>query len=233
MARKPEKHPDYFTPEEAAVLVAAAPSYEVRMAMRIMLRTGLRVSECLSLRPADLRLNLDPPILSLRPDVLGKKAKRGREVPVPADLVESLANLKSFHRRDRDRPRPLFDISRNWVSKSMKEEEAAGIDPAKDHPRALRHTYGRKAVLRRGADSRAPGLAGTPVPGGRPPLLVGGKALGNRDGPGATTRDSVRCRDPTASDLQRGGSALNRRSQGTRRVGQLRLATTGSIPSCY
>ena len=128
------------------MLVAAAPSYEVRMAMRIMLRTGLRVSECLSLRPADLRLNLDPPILSLRPDVLGKKAKRGREVPVPADLVESLANLKSFHRRDWNRP--LFDISRNWVSKSMKEDEAAGIDPAKDHPHALRHTYGRKAVLR-------------------------------------------------------------------------------------
>ena len=121
--------------------MATAPSYEVRMAMRIMLRTGLRVSECLSLRPADLRLNLDPPILSLRPDVLGKKAKRGREVPVPADLVESPANLKSFHRRDRNRP--LFDISRNWVSKSMKEEEA-GIDPAKDHPHALRHTYGRK-----------------------------------------------------------------------------------------
>ena len=131
MARKPEKLPDYFTPEETSALGAAAPSYQVRMAMRIMLRTGLRVSECLSLRPADLRFNREPPILSLRPDVLGNKAKRGCEVPVPADLVEALADLSSFHRRNRHRP--LFDISRQWVSKSMKEAAvAAGIDPARD-----------------------------------------------------------------------------------------------------
>ena len=60
MARKPQKLPDYFTTEEAKALVAAAPSYPVRMAIRVMLRTGLRVSECLSLRPTDLRLNQDP-----------------------------------------------------------------------------------------------------------------------------------------------------------------------------
>ena len=59
MARKPVKLPDYFTTEEAQALVAAAPSYPVKMVMRIMLRTGLRVSECLSLRPANLRFNQD------------------------------------------------------------------------------------------------------------------------------------------------------------------------------
>ena len=92
--------PDYVTPEEASALVAAAPSYEVRIAMRIRLRTGLRVSECLSRRLADLRLNQDPPILSLRPDIPGNKSKRGREASVPAGLVELLADLKSFHRRN-------------------------------------------------------------------------------------------------------------------------------------
>ena len=90
MARKPKKLPDYFAPEEAKALVAAAPSYQVRMAMRVMLRTGLRVSECLSLRPADLRFNQDPPIISLRPEVTGNKSKKGREVPIPPDLLESL-----------------------------------------------------------------------------------------------------------------------------------------------
>ena len=45
---------------EVEALVAAAPSYPVRMAMRIMLRTGLRVGECLSLRSADLRLGRLP-----------------------------------------------------------------------------------------------------------------------------------------------------------------------------
>ncbi len=68
--------------------MTAAPSYPVWMAMRIMLRTGLRVFECLSIRPADLRLNQDPPILSLRPDVPGNKAERSRKVPAPADMVE-------------------------------------------------------------------------------------------------------------------------------------------------
>ena len=127
-------------------MVAAAPSYQVRMAMRVMLRTGLRVGECLSLRPADLRLSQAPPIISLRPEVTGNKAKKGREVPIPADLVGHLEALASIHAKDRHRP--LFDVSRQWVSKSMKESAVeAGIDPARAHPHALRHTYGRNAVL--------------------------------------------------------------------------------------
>ena len=146
MARKPVNLPDYFTLEEVSALVDAAPSYPVKMAMRLMLRTGLRVGECLSLRPADLRLNQDPPIISLRPEVTGNKAKRGREVPIPADLVASLSDMLSM--RPRDRQLPLFEISRQWVSKSMKEAAvAAGLDPGRAHPHALRHTYGRNAVL--------------------------------------------------------------------------------------
>ena len=116
------------------------------MAMRVMLRTGLRVSERLSLSPADLRLNQDPPIISLRPEVTGNKAKRGREVPIPPDLVEPLGDLVWLH--SKDRTRPLFDISRQWVSKSMKEAAVeAGLDPDRAHPHALRHTYGRTSVL--------------------------------------------------------------------------------------
>ena len=146
MARKPQALPDYFTSEEARALVAAAPSYQVRMAMRVMLRTGLRVGECLSLRAADLRFNQAPPIISLRPEVTGNKSKKGREVPIPDDLVESLGDLASVHAKDR--ARSLFDVSRQWVSKSMKEAAVvAGLDPARAHPHALRHTYGRNAIL--------------------------------------------------------------------------------------
>ena len=133
MARKPQALPDYFTPEEARALVAAAPSYQVRMAMRVMLRTGLRVGECLSLRAADLRFNQAPPIISLRPEVTGNKSKRDREVPIPDDLVESLGDLASVHAKDR--ARSLFDVSRQWVSKSMKEAAvAAGLDPGGPTP---------------------------------------------------------------------------------------------------
>ena len=66
--------------------------------MRIMLRTWLRVSECLSLCPAD------PPIISLRPEVMGNKVKRGREVHIPDDLVECLEDLVSICAKNRERP---------------------------------------------------------------------------------------------------------------------------------
>ena len=96
MARKPKALPDYFTAEDAQALVAAAPSYPTRMSMRIMLRTGLRVSECLSLCAADLRLSQDPPIISLLPEVTGNKSKRSREVPIPDDLVGVWGTWRRF-----------------------------------------------------------------------------------------------------------------------------------------
>ena len=67
-------------------------------------------------------------------------------MPIPADLVESLGDLASVHAKDR--ARSLFDVSRQWVSKSMKEAAvAAGLDPVRAHPHALRHTNGRNAIL--------------------------------------------------------------------------------------
>ena len=142
MPRKVQQIPDYFTPEEAAAMVEGAPSYPTRMAFRIMLKTGLRVSETLALRRVDLRLDQEPPIIVVRADSLGSK---GREVPVPADLVESLHDLASFHNKDRQRP--MLDISRWRLSQVMKETALqVGIDPARAHPHAFRHTYGLKGV---------------------------------------------------------------------------------------
>ena len=147
MPRSLKKIPDYFTEEEADALVDAAPSYPTRMAFRIMLRTGLRVSEALALRRVDLRLDQDPPIIVVQTDSPGNKARRGREVPVPADLVESLRDLASFH--SKDRYQPMLNLSRQWVGQVMKDTAAQiGIDPARAHPHALRHTYGRNCVLR-------------------------------------------------------------------------------------
>ena len=133
MPRKVQQIPDYFTPEEAAALVEGAPSYPTRMAFRIMLKTGLRVSEALALRRVDLRLDQDPPIIVVRADSPGNKARRGREVPVPADLVESLHDLASFHNKERQRP--MLDISRWRLSQVMKEVALeVGIDPARATP---------------------------------------------------------------------------------------------------
>ena len=113
--------------------MAAAPRYPTRMAFRIMLRTGLRVSEALSLRRSDLRLNQDPPVISVRPEAPGNKSRKGREVPIPADLLESLADLVSFHSKERNRP--MLDISRQWVGEAMKRAAVeAKIDPARSPP---------------------------------------------------------------------------------------------------
>ena len=122
----------------------AAPSFSTYMAYWHMLRPGLRVSEVLSLRRCDLRVKQDLPAISVRPDAPGNK---GRKVPVPADLVESLADLASF--RSKDHSRPMLDLSSQWVAESMKRPAtAAGVNPAFAHPHALHHTYGRNCVLR-------------------------------------------------------------------------------------
>ena len=77
MPRSLKKIPDYFTEEEAAALVNAAPSYPARMAFRIMLRTGLRVSEALALRRVDLRLDQHPPIIVVRGRLAGQQGPQG------------------------------------------------------------------------------------------------------------------------------------------------------------
>ena len=78
MPRSLRRIPDYFTEEEAGALVTAAPSYPARMAFRIMLKTGLRVSEALALRRVDLRLDQHPPIIVVAADSPGNKGRRGR-----------------------------------------------------------------------------------------------------------------------------------------------------------
>ena len=159
MPRSLKKIPDYFTEEEAVALVEAAPSYPARMAFRIMLKTGLRVSEALALRRVDLRLDQEPPIIVVQADSPGNKARKGREVPVPADLVESLRDLASFH--NKDHYQPMMGLSRQRIGQVMKDvARQVGIDPNRAHPHAFRHTYGRNCVSAGRAYSGAAEMAG-------------------------------------------------------------------------
>ena len=147
MPRSLKRIPDYFTEEEADALMDAAPSYPARMAFRIMLKTGLRVSEALALRRVDLRLDQEPPIIVVQANSPGNKARKGREVPVPGDLVESLRDLASFYTKDRYQP--MLTLSRQRIGQVMKEvAREIGIYPTRAHPHAFRHTYGRNCVLR-------------------------------------------------------------------------------------
>ena len=123
------------------------PSYPTRMAFRIMLKTGLRVSEALALRRVDLRLDQHPPIIVVAADSPGNKGRRGREVPVPADLVENLRDLASSPQQG-----PLPADAEPVAPADRPGDEGRstrGRDrPARAHPHAFRHTYGRNCVLR-------------------------------------------------------------------------------------
>ena len=71
-------------------MIQATESGDARLAMRLMLRWGLRVSEALQVRPSQLRFDRSPPIISLPADIVGNKARTAREIPIPDDLVEVL-----------------------------------------------------------------------------------------------------------------------------------------------
>ena len=59
------------------------------------------------------------------------------------------ARLSVLTWHPKDRNRPMLDISRQWVGEAMKRAAAqVGMDPARAHPHAFRHTYGRNCVLR-------------------------------------------------------------------------------------
>ena len=81
MPRSLQRIPDYFTEEKPLALVDAAPSYPTRMAFRIMLKTGLRVSEALALRRVDLRLDQDPPIIVVAGRLAGQQGSQGPRGP--------------------------------------------------------------------------------------------------------------------------------------------------------
>ena len=99
MARKPQKLPGYFTAEEASALVAAAPGCEVWMVMRIMLRTGLRVSGRLSLWPAGLRLNQEPPSSTCGRTCWATSPSGGRECRAPFHFPDWVKWVSSFPRK--------------------------------------------------------------------------------------------------------------------------------------
>ena len=174
MARKPVKLPNYFTTEEASALVEAAPSYPVKMAMRVMLRTGLRVSECLSLRPADLRFNQDPPIISLRPEVTGNKKQAGEGDPHPRRPC-LLPERHGFHAAAGPPTPPL----RRLEAMGQQEHEGCGrrsgprpgTGPSPCPPAHLRADRGPQ----RGPDAGAPAVAGPPLPGGDGALRPAGR----------------------------------------------------------
>ena len=175
MPRKPKKLPHYFTMEEASELILAVESSDTRLAMRLMLQCGLRVSEDLAVRPSHLRFDRSPPIISLPADIIGNEAKTAREIPIPDDLVEILRNRASGETRERNRP--LVDLSRQGDEEGRGGGRHSAIQSPSprlpSHLRAALHTPGRTG--QRPAEVAGPLVAGHDhairIPGGRAPFI--------------------------------------------------------------
>lgn len=147
MPRRQKKLPIYLVPEEAELLIQHATSSQTRLCKRIMWRCGLRVSEALHLRPADIHLRQQPrPMLTVRADSPGNKGRRERLVPIPPDLIALLQDrVADMRGRRYDR---ILTISPAAVRKSCREASLkSGVPMEKAHPHAFRHGYCRQAVF--------------------------------------------------------------------------------------
>ena len=145
---KPESTlPTVLTEVEARAVLEAAThtrnGTRDRLMVELLLRTGLRESELLSLTPESLEE--DRSALFLR--VVGKGAKERRVPVVSKDLVRSLRK----HAKDISPGELLFDMSdRNLRKMVAAVGKRAGLSKPL-HPHALRHTAATIA-LRRGAN---------------------------------------------------------------------------------
>lgn len=86
-------------------------------------------------------------MITIRPEAPGNKSRKGREVPVPADLLESLADLASLHAKE---PQPPYAGHLPAVSGGGYEtgSRSVRLGPGAGPSLRLRHTYGRNCVLR-------------------------------------------------------------------------------------
>ncbi|MGA9867920.1 MAG: site-specific tyrosine recombinase XerD [Acetobacteraceae bacterium] len=143
--------PKYLTEQEVdALLEAAAPI--TRAALEVLYATGLRVSEVLSLRAADLAA--DRPVVLVR-----GKGGRERMVPLSEQAKAAATVMLTARKADsiwlfpgRD---PKRAMTRQGFALLLKQAALkGGIDPARVSPHVLRHAFASH-MLAHGADLRS------------------------------------------------------------------------------
>ncbi|MBV8704441.1 MAG: tyrosine recombinase, partial [Acetobacteraceae bacterium] len=149
--------PRYLTEQEVDALMAGAADLPgpagvvARAALEVLYATGLRVSEVLSLRAADLAPGAATVLV---------RGKGGRERMVPlseaakaaaaAMLAAGAPGVWLFPGRDPKRP-----ITRQGFALVLKQAALrGGLDPARVSPHVLRHSFASH-MLARGADLRS------------------------------------------------------------------------------
>ena len=134
--------PEYLEVPEINALIRVATHTQAPLLMLIQWRAGLRVSETLALKGADLALEDEQPTLRVRHGKGGKD----RIVPVHPELA---AGLRSFLAFSSVRRGPIFNVSRStawrWVKDALARAEELGAIPLgrKVGTHTLRHSAAR------------------------------------------------------------------------------------------
>ena len=137
------KLPDYLVKSEVDALIAAGEDWRAQLFMTVQWQAGLRISEALGLRIADLRfVDANPTV-----KVAGKGGKE-RYVPAHERLIEAISQAR-FHHPEIDKTGRLFAVSRRtasrWVERARDKAIAAGDLPegARVSTHTLRHSFAR------------------------------------------------------------------------------------------
>ena len=137
--------PEYLDVPEVLGLITHAPHTDARLLILVQWRTGVRVSEALSLRVSDFQTDSDHPILRVRRG----KGKKTRLVPVHPELQAAVMAFQGYRVRAGGRDAPLWTVTRvtawNWVKAAASGATAHGIlDPGrKVGTHTLRHSAAR------------------------------------------------------------------------------------------
>ncbi|OFC37630.1 recombinase XerD [Acidithiobacillus caldus] len=154
--RVAKRLPTVLDSDEETRLLAAIPLesplpfsvYRKRVFLHLLLFTGLRVSEALSLTLGQVRLEADPPVVR----VIGKGNKE-REVPISPTLQVVLEGYLERRQRFVRNGNWLFStavgapLTRTWAYTTVSEAiRGAGIQKPAYGPHVLRHTFATRQL---------------------------------------------------------------------------------------
>ena len=148
-ARSKDALPEYLSSTEASALIEHAKQPAQRLALLVMWRAGLRVSEAMDLRIEDLRLNERGADGTPRPVIFvrGGKGSKDRLVPVHPELRQAFTLLLPHNARRGKLWRQTRGTAYRWVVRAADAAAKAGeLDAARAEnisPHTLRHSAAR------------------------------------------------------------------------------------------
>jgi len=139
--RKPQRLPEYLSHEEINAMIRAAPTEQARLLMLLQWRGGLRISEALHLRPADVRFD------SVELFVRQGKGNKDRLVRLHTELAQALGAAIGFAKIKVDEP--IVGVARmtahRWYKQALVRCQASGMvfEGRRVTTHTLRHSAAR------------------------------------------------------------------------------------------